>query len=353
MSANRRLPRGLRHQRGLSLVELMVGIVVSMLVGIAAAGSAMMFTASQRQGVGAGGVGISAASALAALKNDAALAGLGFFGESEFLCAKLALSVGETVHIDAAAFAPVRITSDADGDAVDIVYGDRVESGANVRLDSDSDGSSVELMSLLPASVGQAVLLAPRPGSGGDTCVVRSVTAVTASTDDTPQVLTFADTGSHNMASFGTTPAYKEDDRITLLGALNWNRYRRDAETLVLDRPLTGDSVVLARNVIALRAQYGIAAAGGTTLEEWTDATDDFAVLDADTLPRVRALRLGIVTRSPQREKPDADGNCEASLDKPQLFGAEVEPGVADWQCYRYRVSTVVVPMRNIVLGLK
>lgn len=356
MSANRRFPRspqGPRHQRGLSLVELMVGIVVSMLVGIAAAGSAMMFTASQRQGVGAGGVGISAASALAALKNDAALAGLGFFGEATFLCAKLALSVGATLHSDADAFAPIRITSGADGDTVDILYGDRVESGANVRLKSASDGTSAELMSLLPASVGQAVMLAPAPGSGGDTCLVRSVTAVTASTDETPQVLAFADTGSHNKASFGTTPTYAEDDRITLLGELNWNRYRRDGDTLVLDRPLTGDSVVLARNVIALRAQYGVAAAGGTTLEEWADAADDFAALDAVSLPRVRALRLGIVTRSPQREKPDADGNCEASLAKPQLFGVEVEPGIADWQCYRYRVSMVVVPMRNIVLGLK
>jgi type IV pilus assembly protein PilW len=350
MSANR---RSLRRQRGLSLVELMVGIVVAMLVGIAAAGSAMMFTASQRQGVGAGGVGISAASALAALKNDAALAGLGFFGDSSFLCGKLALSVGATLHSDAAAFAPVRITSDVDGDTVDILYGDRVESGANVRLKSASDGTSAELMSLLPATAGQAVMLAPAPGSGGDTCLVRSVTAVTASTDDTPQTLAFADTGSHNKGSFGTTPTFADNDRVTLLGVLNWNRYRRDAETLVLDRPLTGDSVVLARNVIALRAQYGVAAAGGTTLEEWTDAADDFETLDSDSLPRVRAIRLGIVTRSPQRERPNADGDCEASLAKPQLFGAEVEPGVDDWQCYRYRVSTVVVPMRNLVLGLK
>lgn len=350
MSANK---RSLRRQRGVSIVELMVGIVVAMLVGIAAAGSAMMFTASQRQGVGAGGVGISAASALAALKNDAALAGLGFFGDATFLCGKLALSVGATLHSDADDFSPVRITTGADGDAVDILYGDRVESGANVRLKSASDGTSAELMSLLPATVGQAVMLAPAPGSGGDTCLIRSVTAVTASTDETPQVLAFADTGSHNMASFAVTPTYGEDDRLTLLGELNWNRYRRDGQTLVLDRPLTGDTVVLARDVIALRAQYGVAAAGGTTLEEWTDAAGDFATLDAVTLPRVRAIRLGIVTRSPQRERPNADGDCEASLAKPQLFGAEVEPDVDDWQCYRYRVSTAVVPMRNIVLGLK
>jgi type IV pilus assembly protein PilW len=329
--------------------------VIAMLVSIAAAGSAMMFTASQRQGVGAGGVGIGASSALAALKNDAALAGLGFFGDSAYLCSKLALSLGATLHSNVADFSPIRITVGDDGDAIDILYGDRIESGANVRLKAASDGTSAQLASLLPATVGQAVLLAPAPGSGGDTCLVRSVTAVANSTDETPQTLTFANTGTHNQSEFGTKPAFAEQDRVTLLGQLNWNRYRRDGQTLVLDRPLTGESAVLARNVIALRAQYGVAAvaAGSTTLEEWTDATGDFATLEAADMPRVRALRLGIVTRSPQAEKPNADGNCEASLDKPQLFGTEVEPDVENWQCFRYRVATVVVPMRNLVLGLK
>jgi type IV pilus assembly protein PilW len=69
-------------------------------------------------------------------------------------------------------------------------------------------------------------------------------------------------------------------------------------------------------------------------------------------LPRVRALRIGMVTRSPQREKPNAAGNCEASTAKPQLFGAEVEPDVSDWACYRYRTAIVVVPLRNLVMGV-
>lgn len=348
MSATRRL------QRGLSIVELMVGIVVAMLVGIAAAGSAMMFTASQRQGVGVGGVGIGAASALAALKNDAALAGLGFFGDSTHLCAKLALSTAATLHSDAADFSPVRITAGEEGDTVDILYGSRVESGANVRLRAASDGTSAELRSLLPAGVGEAVLLAPAPKSGGDTCLVRSVTQVTASTEDTPQVITFGEAGLHNQGEFATAPGFGEDDRVTLLGQITWNRYRRSGETLVLDRPLTGEAgVVLARNVIALRAQYGTSAAGSSTLEAWTDASGDFATLESAELPRVRALRLGIVTRSTQPEKPNAQGECEASLEKPQLFGVEVEPGVDNWRCFRYRVATAVVPMRNLVLGQK
>lgn len=346
----RHLPR--RAQRGLSIVELMVGIVVSMLVGLAAAGSAMMFGASQRQGMGVGGSSLGAASALAAVKNDVALAGLGFFGDSAYLCNALQLSTAATVHVDGTDFSPVSITAGADGDQVDIVYGERVESGANVLLDAPSDGSTAELMSLLPVSAGQAVLLAP--ATPGTPCLVRSVTAVAASTDTTPQTLTFANTGLHNQGAFDATPAFAERDRITLLGALNWHRYRREGNTLLFERPMTGDSAVLARDVVAMRAQYGVStAAGETRLDSWEDAAGDFASLEAAELPRVRALRLGLVTRSPQRDKPDADGNCQATLTLPQLFGEDIEPDVDDWQCYRFRVAVVVVPLRNLVLGLR
>lgn len=349
-----RKPPVRRAQRGLSIIELMVGIVVAMLVGLAAAGSAIVFTAAQRQGIGAGGAGLSAATALAAIKNDVALAGLGFFGDSTYLCEELAFSVAGDVLVDGADFAPVQITAEASGDdVIDIVYADRIESGANVLLQAASDGTSATTLSLLPVSAGQAVLLTPADGSG--TCLVRTVTAVADSTEDTPQTLTFDNTGTHNQAAFSVAPAFAERDRIALLGELRWNRYRRVDNTLVLERPMDDTSAVIARNVIGLRAQYGIAAAaaGSTTLEAWQDATGGFAALDAATLPRVRALRLGLVTRSPQKEKPNADGDCEASLAKPELFGATVEPDVADWQCYRYRSTVVVVPLRNLVLGLK
>lgn len=331
----------------------MVGIAVSMLVGLAAAGSAIMFTASQRQGVGASGSGMGGASAISALKNDVALAGLGFFGDANYLCHQLSLSVNAAVLSDGAPFVPLRITAGANDDSIDVVYGERVESGANVLLDVASDGTSAELLSLLPVAVGQAVLLAP--AAAGGTCLVRSVTAVTPSTVDDPQILSFAGTGQHNQAAFSVAPAFAMRDRITLLGEVNWNRYRREGNTLLMDRPMLGTTVVIARNVIRLRAQYGIAAvaAGSTTLEQWQDATGTFANLNGATLPRVRAVRLGLVIRSPQREKPDASGNCEASQAKPQLFGVEVEPDVADWQCYRFLAATVVVPLRNLVLGLR
>lgn len=340
------------QQRGLSIIELMVGIVISLMVALVSVGSANVFSAMQRQGISTGGAAVNSASALAALKNDAALAGLGFFGDAQFLCNKLNLSVGASKLVDGADFTPVRITREAGHDRIDVLFGTQVAAGSNVLLNSSSAGPTAELRSLLPVSASQAVLLAPQ--TPGTPCVVRSVTTVTASTESTKQQLSFASTGTHNAAAFATEATFTDKSRVTLLGELQWSRYRMDGTDLVLERPLTSATAVLARNVMAFRAEYGLAAAatGSTTLASWQAATDaTFTSIAPASLPRVRALRVGLVTRSPQREKPNAAGVCEASSAKPELFGEVITPDVSDWACYRYRTTVVVVPLRNLVMG--
>ncbi len=351
-----RQPGRRRRQAGLSIVEIMVGMVVALLVALAATGGAAVFTASQRQGVGAGGMTVNATTALAAIKSDVASAGLGFFGDSKFLCHTLNLSVAASVQMDGASFAPARITAGTGSDQLDVLFASNVDSGANVLLKGATTGDEATLMSLLPVEAGQAVLLAP--ASAGGTCLVRSVTASAAATDDVPQTLTFDNTGTHNAATFTSTASFVEKDRVALLGGLQWSRYSVSGGNLTLARPLLGDSAVLVRNVMAFRAQYGVSSsASSSTLMGWQDAVDDtsgatgvnWSSVAGANVERVRALRIGLVTRSPQREKEDKDGNCVASESKPVLFGETVEPDVADWACYRYRSAVVVVPLRNLV----
>lgn len=342
-----------RRQQGVSIIELMVGLVVAMLVGLAATSSAVVFTASQRQGIGVGGVAVNIGTALSALKNDAATSGLGFFGDSRYVCTNLNLGIDGVAAWDGEAFVPVRITSDGDNDSIDVVQATRVESGANVLLQTTSDSYGAVLKSYLPASVGDAVLLAPT--AAGTPCTVRTVTAIGTPTPIAPwHTLSFDNSGTHNSTAFTTTPTYPEMAGVTLLGQLRWNRYRLTDGNLVLERPLEDASAILARNVVALRAQYGAAAAGTTSLASWEDASGGtFGTLAGADIARVRAVRVGVITRSPQREKTNAAGQCEATSAKPQLFGEDVTPAGDDWQCYRYRAAVVVIPLRNIVLGAK
>jgi type IV pilus assembly protein PilW len=159
-------------------------------------------------------------------------------------------------------------------------------------------------------------------------------------------------TARFNQASFTTNATYPDRGRVTLLGDLRWSRFHLVGTNLTLERPITGDSVVLARNVIGFRAEYGLADAGSTALAAWQPASGTFATLPPTSLPRVRALHIGLVTRGTQREKPDTSGNCSATTAMPTLFGNSVTADVTDWQCYRYRTSIVVVPLRNLVLGM-
>lgn len=343
--------RGQRRgaQRGLSMVELMVGIVVSMLVSLAAYGSAQMFSASQRAGIGTGGGSLAAGNALAAIKNDAAVAGLGFFVGSTPLCASLNLGVGSTVHSNAGAFSPIRITRDGDHDILDIVYASTVEAGTSVVTALPSDGSSAEVLALLPAATGQAVLMA-QPGGGG-LCLMRTLTASTAASSTTGQILTFGSSGSHNGATFSTAAQFGRFARVTLIGAVQWNRYRVNSGNLVLERPLEGTTAVLVRNVESFRVQYGTtASATATTLDGWSDATGTFATMTAANQSRVRALRVGLMVRSTQREKPDNAGNCIATATAPALLGstpATLTGGDTSWKCFRFRSNVAMLPLRN------
>ena len=344
-------PLSPRRQRGFSIIELMVGMVVALIVGIAASSSAIVFTASQRQGMGVGGVAVNVTTVLAALKNDAASAGLGFFGEGVYLCDKINISKGATVLSDGAAFVPVRISRVAGLDRLDVIQASRVQAGASARLQMPTTGADAALVSNLPGNVGDAVVLSP--AAPGDPCLLRNITAITAATSDDPQMLAFAAGGTFNDGGFAINPSYSAaGGSVTLLGGVGWSRYRLDGTNLVLDRVLDGGSAVLARNVMAFRLQYGVSTgvAGSKTLQNWVDATGAWASVDSTTIARVRAVRIGVVTRSPQRDK---DCTGPATVADPLEPATTIAVDVADPQCYRFRSVTVVVPLRNLVLGIK
>lgn len=366
MSSDRLAPRR-AAQRGASIIEVMVGLVIALLVGLAATTSAVSFTAQQRQGIGVGGVAVNSTTVMTALRDDVAMAGLGFFGESAYLCPRLNLSVGANVLVDGTLFSPLQVTRQPNADVIDVVYGSRVESGAAVRVDGAPTPLEAMLGSFLPAQVGQAVLLTPRPaaGAGATPCLMRSVTAQVASTPGTPQRVDFGAAGLHNAGVFTTPSVFDDTGRVTDIGQLQWSRYRLDDQgQLVLERPLTGATAVVARDVVAFRVQYGVsaAAAGSTSLENWVDPTGAFASLDANNLRRVRAIRIALIVRSPQRQKPAADGSCDATPAMPQPFpgtpggGGAVAVAVdigGEWKCWRYRTTTTIVPLRNVVMGLR
>jgi type IV pilus assembly protein PilW len=117
--------------------------------------------------------------------------------------------------------------------------------------------------------------------------------------------------------------------------------------------PTFGPVNPASADVINLKAQYGLDTDDDGIVDTWQDPTG--AVWSAETLPailpstlalktwqQIRAVRVAIVTRSPQYEK-DVVTDGPLSI----LNGTVSMPLTADQQHYRYKILETIVPLRN------
>ena len=121
----------------------------------------------------------------------------------------------------------------------------------------------------------------------------------------------------------------------------------------------------MADGVVALRAQYG--AMGASSLDQWvgTDSTDpDWTTAwealdptDSNDLLRIRsirALRFSLVTRDAFQQKVATDA-CTTTTSSSIAVGWGTSTfdvsGLTHWQCYAYRVTTRLIPLRNSTWG--
>jgi type IV pilus assembly protein PilW len=326
----------LRPQRGLSLIELLVGIAVASLVGVAALGSAVFFNAAQRQAVSAAGTTASLATALSAVKVEIGAAALGFNIDGRYQCQRLNLA---GVYNDAD-FTPLWVERSA-GSAFDrlrIHFATQLAAAVPVRLAEAAgpNSATLALRSWLPATQGQQVMIAPdEPGAA---CTVRTVSSIAApATVGLPWSVTLEST-----TGFTAPFQYLPNATVSLVGDIERRTIGVNSQgQLELTSSLLGGSAALADNVIAFRVQYGVTDNTGNGIS-WEDPIGAWSTLGDTNAARVRALRLGLVARAPQRDK-----QCDASPDALTLFGETITLP-SDGACWRYRQAEVIVPLRNV-----
>jgi type IV pilus assembly protein PilW len=340
-------------QRGFTLVELMVSLVISLLISLAALGSARMFMGIQRQSGGAGSASGNAVTTMAAIKHEAEQASLGFYVNSKLPCQAFNVSAGSKVLATNSPLMPVNISNSIGNFAqLNVLYASALESAAPAFLaaNTTSDAESASLKSYLPVQVGQTIMLTPL-GDAGQPCTVRTITQVDAVLPGAGPVLHFDSSGQHNQVAFPGS-SYSTDSAVSLLGTLKWSQFAVDTSgKLVMTRPIEGDSAVLARNVVGFQVQYGVTNGVSSSLQSWEYAQGTtWTMLTSALLPRVRALRLGLVIRSDQPEKPDAQGHCSATLEIPTLLDKPLVMS-GNWQCFKYRSTTAIIPLRNVLMG--
>jgi type IV pilus assembly protein PilW len=369
-----------RRDAGMSLVELMVAMLIG-LIGIVII-THLYITNDQykRSTTGSGTAQVNGAVALYTLERELRMGGYGVNHSLALGCTCAGVNCSPVQYYynafssfppaGAAAgalpprvLAPVLIADNPGGpDSITVLYG-----AANERM--------------LPAAISE-VTVAPNHDykvdgiqgfqdnnlilvAQGGTCLLRQVSKVQNGT-----TMLEHRTGPYNPpASFG--PGFTAGAAVfnlgtpTATGGPVWrtfsignvaNAYRLQSEDVLRSLatwPAPPTLQQLVDDIVDLQAQYGKddGSVPGTTADDGVvDVWDTVPPADATAWRRVLAVRVAVLARSQNFEKPSvAGGPCEATTAAPLWAGgAMTVPGGLP-SCYKHRVFETVIPLRNMI----
>ncbi|WP_426194136.1 PilW family protein [Massilia sp. DWR3-1-1] len=219
---------------------------------------------------------------------------------------------------------------------------------------------------------GDVIVVAPETFGSGR-CSMAMVSQVVAPAAPGQNQLFIASGGNNRYNSGNLTIAYTSlQARLFNLGPaanLSFHTWSSSQGFLKLRATnLAGASAAPATvtdNIVALKAQYGLDQRAGAAftpelgmqVSNWSgtmlDADGDGTAGSAGDYSRIAAVRIAVVARSRNPEKPSAaTGLCTATTTAPTVFGGvavtlAVTGDSVPWQCYRYRVFESMVPIRN------
>ncbi len=338
-------PRHAHAQRGLSLVEIMIGLVLGMLSVLIVLQVFQRSDSAKRAALGGDDAQNNGALALTQLQRDLRQGGHGFTSFPVMGC-NLQLPGGRTLNN----FAPVTINhadipaGDDDTDTLVVAYGSAAGAPEGSRILVQPGAAVYSVAAPASFRVGDRVVASPatRPAP----CTLQ-LTTVTAVVSPTPPNVTVA-SGVANMANgrlynLGPAPrvlAYAvRGQRLTVCDML-----AQDCTAAAgVDDPAVW--VPVGSQIVSLRAQYGRDTTA-PAMDAVVDVFDQTAPATACAWMRVSAVRLAVVARSPQQAgeavttaAPTWAGSADAPIEL---------SGLADWQQFRYRSFETLVPLRNM-----
>lgn len=220
---------------------------------------------------------------------------------------------------------------DANTDALLVVSGngDLLPQGNSITGISDTDYTVQQ-----PGAFHVGDYVVAVPGICSDTLPVGRVTAVQS---ETISAVTGLGTRMYDLGSAPTVRAY----------AVRGGNLA-SCDLLAADCSDVANWVVIASNVVSLRAEYGVDTS--TTLDGVVDSYTQTTPTTACGWQRTLAVRIALVARSPEYNKMAADGtNVTASAPSWEGSVAITLSNDAEWQHYRYRTFQAVVPLRNMI----
>lgn len=379
----RRNARRGSQQRGMSLIETMVGMALGILVTLVITEVWGVFESQKQRTVSGSSAQASGLLALTELEQDIRSAGAGLTDSAAFECTST-YSYFETggtsvfpipAYSGGMAMVPVQITDGGTGsDTLTVKRGADLLGALPATLTQTMPSSSAELnLSSVAGFADGDVVLAVDSTTGN--CTVMLVTQVQGAAlklQHNP-----GGTTTYNpTASFQDTngwPAFSTGSKIFKVGQLISHAYTVNASNQLVmtdySTPSAAATFILAADIVRLKAQYGVANVGSQDVNHWVSATagavgaplTDWSILDRNNVKRIKAIRLVIVARSSKKEGTNVTGTCtnvsggvnngpcawsDSVADPAPLIDLSSN---ADWQKYRYRVYQTIIPIRNVI----
>jgi type IV pilus assembly protein PilW len=374
------------HQKGFSLVELMIAILLAAITAVVVLQVLTSYQNRANTMTGRNDAQIGAAMGLYSLEKEIRMGGGGLTTATGPLCA-----VGANIAWDGAIVTanggsnggpliPVRIIDGGAGpDAIEIVRSNSDFGAAPTRLIAAMGSPTAQLSVDGRAGLQDGDLVMVGASDGAKLCTLMQLTAAPTANGSGWLFTHGAGVGSYNPADpaalFTNAVSYDVRDMVVNLGTYGIRRYGivcdgggAPAATNNCDlawwNPLDlGGTPVLAApgltsispQIVELQAQYGIsAAASSDVITGWVDATaaSGWDAPTALAAAQIKAVRISLIARGAR----EGDAVAPAAV---MLWDDDDGDGVTDdprnrnfttaERRFRYQTLTVVIPLINAI----
>jgi type IV pilus assembly protein PilW len=379
--SSRRLQRPCA-QRGFTLVELMVGLLLGLLTTLVISEVLSLSEGKKRTLTLGGDAQVNGALSLYTIQRDIQMAGYGAATNPAALGCPIkgqyldpAAPSGTPAFDFTPTLAPVVIEDGASGaaDKITILQSRKASFSAPILVSSDHAQTNefFVVKSSFGAAKGDLMIAVPKDGmwDADNWCAVFNVTddGSSSPTDTTlgskriPHVA--GGTSKWNRSSVFPSSGYAKDSYLLNMGTLSQNTYAIDAAFNLQVTSRTAESAsstatTLYPQIVNLQALYGKDTTGDGQVDTYDNATPTTSA----GWQQILAIRVAVVARSTQYEKDEVTlsaplwdvgagttiagtSNCHESS---KCLSLKIDH-VPEWKHFRYKVYDTVVPLRNVL----
>ncbi len=359
------------RQRGFSLIELLVGVVIGMLTVLVITQVMAVAEGKKRTVSNGSDAQVNGALALFTLQRDISQAGYGALENPDALGCTVNYKYGSAGTLTSFPLAPVVITDGASGapDTITVLQANTTNFSAPMLLTgvAKQTDDHFTVGSSFGAVAGNMMISVPNPWSATMPCGMFSIT-----TDASPSTATLSATNvphvngtgarAWNQSAVFPTSDTPSSSYLLNMGAMVLRSYTVSALGNMTESDLsltdgTSPAQDVYPQIVNLQAMYGKDASNTGSVS----AYDNVTPTDNAGWKQVLAIRVAVVARSNQYEKdivtsaspkwdvgPTATiANTVACNNGSKCLTLDVS-SVTDWQHYRYKVYDTIVPLRNM-----